>query len=63
MSAVARIAPFLGRTLLAREATTPDIHLLGDEAVRHGMAAVCVHAAWVARCAARVAGLGREGHH
>lgn len=58
MGVVARIAPFLDHTLLAPEATAPDIDQLCNEAVRHGMAAVCVHAAWVARCAARVAGSG-----
>lgn len=58
MCAGTRIAQFLDHTLLAPEATAPDIDQLCDEAVRHGMAAVCVNAAWVTRCAARVSESG-----
>lgn len=58
MCATVRIAPFLDHTLLAPEASASDIDQLCDEAVRHGMAAVCVNAAWVTRCAARVSGSG-----
>ena len=58
MCATVRIAPFLDHTLLAAEATASDIDHLCDEAVRHRMAAVCVNAAWVTRCAERLSGSG-----
>ena len=58
MCATVRFAPFLDHTLLAAEATASDIDHLCDEAVRHRMAAVCVNAAWVTRCAERLSGSG-----
>jgi deoxyribose-phosphate aldolase len=50
------LAGRIDHTLLRPDATGAEIDVLCDEALLHGFASVCVHGAWVPRCAARVAG-------
>ncbi len=54
--APAAIAALVDHTLLKPEATAAEIDRLCEEAVTYGFAAVCVNAAWVARCAAGLRG-------
>jgi deoxyribose-phosphate aldolase len=56
MCPAVRLAPFIDHTLLAPEAVEADIDRLCGEALRHGVAAVCVNPVWVGRCATRLAG-------
>lgn len=50
------LAPMIDHTLLRCDATHNDIVALCEEARAHGFAAVCVNSAWVALCAATLAG-------
>jgi len=49
------LARRIDHTLLRPDATAAEIDVLCEEALLHGFASVCVHGAWVSRCAARLA--------
>lgn len=53
-----RIADYIDHTLLSAEATRAGIDRLCDEALRHGVAAVCVNPVWIAHAAHRLGGSG-----
>jgi deoxyribose-phosphate aldolase len=52
------LAPLLEHTLLREEATEADVVRHCEEALRHGLGAICVRSRWVSRAARVLAGSG-----
>lgn len=52
------LAPLIDHTVLAPDAGVREVKVACEEAVRHGFAAVCVRADWVAEAARLLAGTG-----